>query len=226
MEKRCNVVILSTEKASNIWLWEIRDRLEYYSEPSKPVKPGKSSKPQHLYITSDEEIKSGDWCTNGIKVVKATPKIIESQGLANRIEWRKIIGTTDSSLMYSATGYTETRSRTFYQKLPKPSQAFIKKYCEAGGIDEVMVEYTSKDWDSKTKDIMMGYGDNPDNFEKELKPKINTHNEIAIHTVKNSWSRQEVEELCKEAFSHGVRLWEDWEEEDWKQWERFKKENL
>jgi hypothetical protein len=35
-----------------------------------------------------------------------------------------VIGTTDESL-----------------GLPKPSQAFIEKYCKVGGIDEVLIEY-------------------------------------------------------------------------------------
>lgn len=60
--KKHKVVMLPTEE-SNIILWEIRGELDYYSDKQK-YKEGKSAIPQHLYLTSDEEIREGDWVYN------------------------------------------------------------------------------------------------------------------------------------------------------------------
>ena len=55
--------------------------------------------PQNIYITSDEEIKEGDYVTDGIEVIKASPKLVDAQSLINRREWKKIILTTDTKLI-------------------------------------------------------------------------------------------------------------------------------
>ena len=76
--------------------------------------------PQHLYFTTDEEIKEGDWMMN-----LNGDTIYQHFGNGGDFEqWNKIIATTDPEL-----------------ELPQPSQAFIKAYCEQGGFDEVDVEY-------------------------------------------------------------------------------------
>ncbi len=54
---------------------------------------------QHIYITSDEEIKEREWCTDGIYLIQATPKLVDAQGLFDRRDWRKIILTTDQELI-------------------------------------------------------------------------------------------------------------------------------
>jgi hypothetical protein len=53
----------------------------------------------NIYITSDEEIKEGEWCTDGIYLIQATPKLVDAQGLFDRRDWRKIILTTDQDLI-------------------------------------------------------------------------------------------------------------------------------
>lgn len=87
---------------------------------------------QHLYITTDEEIKEGGWFIGNsmgakledIKRCKFIKDNIyytsedEGYGIA-----RKIVASTDPKL-----------------KLPQPSQDFIEAYCKAGGIDKVLVE--------------------------------------------------------------------------------------
>lgn len=76
-----------------------------------------------LYVISnDNEIKEGDWMyANSLnKVIQCTDNSMhDRQDLA-----KKIIATTDKSL-----------------GLPEPSQGFIKKFIEKGGIWKVLVEY-------------------------------------------------------------------------------------
>jgi len=181
--------------------------------------------PQHLYFTTDEEIKEGDWYLLG-----NTPR--QSTGDLGKpdTKWLKIIASTDPKLLTELGRYKKMDAResfTFKKgrelpsdyKLPQPSQAFIKAYCEQGGIDEVDVEYT-RDMDSMQLNI-----DSKGKI-SSWKLKVDSHNTITIHPIKDSWSKEEVIAACKEAFSYGVRLWEDWEDWDHQMWDNFVKENF
>lgn len=135
--------------------------------------------PQHLYFTTDDEIKEGDWCIDvdefgGMILNIAYPKNIRPAHL----QQLKIIATTDKLKVIVKKG-------KFFNKgkyLPQPSQAFIEKYCKEDGIDEVLVEYERIDTYPKTL--------NDTNWGK-LIPKIDSHNTITIHPIKDSWSREE-----------------------------------
>lgn len=127
----------------------------------------------HLYIVTDDEIKEGDWCYDaltGLFQYGVTPVEL----LKNS---KKIIATTDSELTVNIS-----RPLGITQQLPQPSKDFVEKYCKVGGIDEVEVEYQVFPY--KTGDIVS----------KTYRLKVNSpHNEIIIHPIKESWSREEVE---------------------------------
>ena len=102
--------------------------------------------PIHLYITTDEKIKEGDWYLWGgaeqkniyqCKVSEAgdLDKLnTECKSLA-----KKIIATTDPKL--HTNEIVEEDMHMYKKSLPQIPQSFIKEYCKAGGIDEVLVEY-------------------------------------------------------------------------------------
>jgi hypothetical protein len=169
-------------------------------------------KPQHLYFTSDEEPKDGEW------VIETSNKNLISQFSEQSLNQRsmgcrKIIATTDILKIKEVDSFEFGSPQDEYY-VPQIPQSFIEEYCRKGGIDEVDVEYEEEGRFAYTGDT-------------RYIPKVDTvHNTITIHPIKDSWNREEVEKLCKEAFSCGVRLWEDWEEEDVEMWEKFKKENL
>jgi hypothetical protein len=54
---------------------------------------------KHVYITSDEKFVRDEYVTDGIEIIKATPKLVNAQGLVSRRNWRKIILTTDQDLI-------------------------------------------------------------------------------------------------------------------------------
>jgi len=158
---------------------------------------------QHLYFTSDEEIKEGDWCLyknrfGGLIVCKAKHTLTgmvyqvpnEDYGNINggitplADEILKIIFTTDTKLTCKhSIGLHEVL-------LPQLSQSFIEAYVKAGGIDKVLVEYII---DPATVDYAI----------QRLIPKVNSQNEITIHPIKSSWTREEVTELSKSAYAEG-----------------------
>ena len=54
---------------------------------------------QNIHITSDSEFVKDEYITDGIEVMKATPKLVDAQGLVDRRDWKKILMTTDQELI-------------------------------------------------------------------------------------------------------------------------------
>jgi len=147
---------------------------------------------QHLYFTlSDEEIKrnpsineikEGDWVLwfwdGGQIGVTAPQQYLGGEQVLNSGH-RKIIASTDPKLIHSS-------EIVDYKGLPYPTQAFIKAYCEQGGIDEVDVEY----WNKET--LIEGMIDREYNLSLKVDP---IHNTITTHRiVEKMYSREEAVE--------------------------------
>jgi hypothetical protein len=127
--------------------------------------------PQHLYLTSNREIQSGDW------VYYKLP-LIETWGIGQFFGGNpdktslKVEATTDPSL-----------------KLPLIPQLFVKKYVQMQGkIEEVLIE------------MQMGEGKSVagvEYWDPLDKPRVRTRPDgtVIIHRVKDSWTREEVSHL-------------------------------
>lgn len=191
-----DVVMLSTdEKASNNGLvinpstdqiqyndTITRKGAEYYTEVGFTY--------NHIYITSNEDIKEGDWCIqNRNYLCKITCNQDRTQqGL------KKIIATTDN--LTFDDGYNSWF-------IPSPSDGFIKKFIEkynAGTpITEVMVEYEGHCGLSGIE-CHTFYNRNQDCnncnvIKANAKLKVDSNNCITITAVKDSWTREEVEKI-------------------------------
>jgi hypothetical protein len=121
--------------------------------------------PQHLYFTTDEEIKEGDWFITDYRTLDAIDieKCLDRPHAANP----KLI----------ADGVAQ------------PSQAFIKAYCEQGGIDEVDVEYEKGNF---KPDNSQGYFE-PGAFTFDWKLKLNADNTVITHLiVEKMYSEQDL----------------------------------
>ena len=83
----------------------------------------KNRKRFHIYITSDDEIKEGDWCYDPI--IKKTFLLQSIIGIPNKVF--KIIATSDI-LLIKDDGYTDHISNV--------SQSFLKKFVKSGGKED------------------------------------------------------------------------------------------
>lgn len=216
--KRTKVIMLPTKDMSSIYVNKYINETHNTSPIMFDTNPFMNSEEakecgfeyQHLYITTDDEIKEGDWfilgnvpriCTSCTDITVSTDNVWANKELVN-----KIIATTDKSLVIDTT-YSNGKYKG-KKYLPQPSQAFIEKYCKVGGIDEVLVEYI--------KELKVGYCANCNGgsdlsfqctctkgkrtYYSELQLKIDSHNTITIHPIKDSWSRKEVEDILHKAF--------------------------
>lgn len=196
--KECNIIPRETLEETNIVKFEDKSNniLKYIYYPDDLIK--QLVKESRLYsyvyidVTSNDEIKEGDWFMFYGEVRQAKDLICQpvSQG--------KIIATTDKSLFYTEYN-TLKHSVTEKEILPQPSQSFIKKYCELGGIDKVLVEYEliNNNPEFDISSMFVEYQarlkalKSASNLE-EYKLKTDSHNTITIKSVKNSWTREEV----------------------------------
>lgn len=190
MFKRAKVVMLSTNIKATDRPFTVGITLcnDGKLRIGNPV--GTSETRQHLYITSDEEIKEGDWCySEGINFI--------FQALAFPLsakDTKKIIATTDTSLNHQ---WNNDKTTMIQGYIPQPSQQFIEKYIEkynkGNVITDVLVEY------EEVKIIVnpiINEGFNYSFIEQlKVNPKDNT---ITIKKVKDSWNRDELYEIINQ----------------------------
>jgi hypothetical protein len=90
-----NIHLLPTDKPTRLWTNNLRRRLELDEFPSQhPTNIAKN-----IYITSDEKFVRDEYVTDGIEVIKVTSKLVDSQSLVDRRDWKKIIITIDQDLI-------------------------------------------------------------------------------------------------------------------------------
>ena len=198
-----------------------------FLEDSKGIVKTKN-KNGHLYVLSNDEIKLFDWVYNNKEniveqITSKTQLIFVLEENKENQTFKKIIATTDKSLEISNNlDYNQLlpNRKDFRFYLPQPSQQFIQKYIEEYNkgniITDVLIEY-----ELISNEEYFGNTVNPDNdvpyFDEKLKinPKDNT---ITIKKVKDSYTREEVENLIYSAMKDRcyttIAEWKKWIEEN------------
>ena len=187
MLKKCKVVMLSTNEKAKYkdLIINPKNNQLFQFEHQRCTEVA-----QHLYILSDDEIKEGDWFYDAeLNVIEQ----LHSEELPMSCD-KKIIASTDSSLMFK--GVYPYNPNVDYN-IPSIPQSFIDKYVseynKGNIIEEVMVEWlTSSDGHYDEKNIWHW---------KLLAPLVNPgNNTINIKGIKNSWTKDEVIDLCERAW--------------------------
>ena len=176
INKKCKIVMLPTEDESNLMI-RLTDKgnkhlgnFLIYDDISKPKSA--LNKTQHLYITSDDEIKEGDWYltdSNNVFNCEHGEAEIDSCKANN---YRKIIATTDPKL--HTNEIFEEDMHMYKKTIPQVQQSFLKEYVtNPNGEWEVEYELFS---------VHIGY-----------KLKLNQDNIVNITSVKKKvYSKEEL----------------------------------
>ena len=198
MYKSCNVVMLHTNQAQN----EDNNTI-YLNNFSKELILGwrnarsTNQTVQHLYITSDEEIKVNDWVMLNYRIGKSIDKALpaclknafhnadfwnaenKTQNLGNK----PIIATTDTSLRRMGdAGIVDIALGLEISYIPESFiKYFIEEYNKGNVITKVMVEYVQVPNSVFIQVLEAPY----------IQLKINSDNTINIKPIKNSWNREE-----------------------------------
>jgi len=116
-----NIHVLPTDKPSRLW---INNLLQGKLELSKEILIG-SNTAQNIYITSDEEIKEGDWIKWGEAIYKANRKYIPP--------FKKIILTTDQDLIADGVQAIDDEFLEWFVKNPNCEFVEVQKWFD--GLD-------------------------------------------------------------------------------------------
>lgn len=185
-KRKCQVVMLPTNGKALI------NNQLYLSMDSNPMKLGLTSRaftsgenfnkiPQHLYITSDEEIKEGDYVIIKDKLIS---QFKYKKNTCEEIFCKKIIAPTDNLRLICKDEFGGIDNQFFPQPPQQFIEDYIKEYNKGNIITEVEVEYESKN-----------ISDDEGFFNLEDILKLNPDNTINIKPTKDSWSREEVKKL-------------------------------
>lgn len=165
---------------------------------------------KHLYFLSNDEIRLNDWYYTGARTSEYGIHQANTERLVHiardaqadkSIICKKVIVSTDESL-----------------GLPRPSDDFLKKYCELGGIDKVLVEYDTfkrvESSDNYLDDVIILNDtfkykviDKDEDFNLFPILKVSPDNTITIKPfkVKDSWNREELEKLLHMCWIQATR---------------------
>lgn len=150
--------------------------------------------PRELYILSDDEIEDGDWYMYiDLQGTALFPLRKGDEHSPDDLD-KKIIATTNPKLINRRMIQGQACplglvDDGFEYDLPRPSVAFLHKYVEKEGIDELMVQYQKLEWSMSINPTKVG----------SYVPKVSNDFHITILKTKESWSRQEVEQLIRDA---------------------------
>lgn len=199
--KRAKVVMLPTLEKSDIVLHSkrnklysiLKDNISYnYNKILSPLEWSK----QHLYITSDDKIKVGDWVINKWNEIH---QITKNDGKEYIKTCKKIIATTNIKL--GTCEYSDRYRESYFNPLPQPSQQFIEKYIEEYNkgtvITDILVEYEGEALYTEQQ-YFKGYKDN-----LKINPKDNT---ITIKKVKEAYTK---DELCQVLENLTFFIWKE-----------------
>lgn len=145
---------------------------------------------QNLYITSDEEIKGGDWIYRyeDKKVFQSKSYFSKGNPIKKGLI-TKIIATTDKSITINDYDSSD-EDAVVNCYLPQIPHQFIEKWIEeynkSNVITEVMVEYTNQYLSPNYNSVI----------------KVNPDNTINIKLIKENWTKDEVVELLIHAISN------------------------
>jgi hypothetical protein len=209
-----NIHVLPTDKPTGIFksgdnlLFSITDKVRTTNEGF------------YIYITSDEEIKVGDWCINlnspyPHKELCRIDNHLELERYAKKTgnDCKKIILTTDQDLIKDGVRNIDDSFLEWFVKnstcefVEVEIEAMFKSYMTFpesineppfyGNLKYKIIipkeEPKQTDWKESTKVLMEAYGDNPKDFPYE-EPKQETLEEAAerLHPEEWDWREREI----------------------------------
>lgn len=94
-----NIFLIPTPKESRLWRDLDSNKLRFDNISTPNSNECTKCSNEYVYITTDSKFVRDEYITDGIRVIKATPKLVDAQGLVDRRDWKKIIITTDPELI-------------------------------------------------------------------------------------------------------------------------------
>lgn len=194
MKQEIKVYALPTEKASR--LHKSENKLFITSTEETGSSDLYKSTPCHLYATTDETLKEGDWA---IRLFDLTLFQVNSQSDHNHYDCKKVVATTNKDL----------KVNNLPQISPEFQQAWVREANKDTPIVDAMMEmeYTGGNdgvcgyVDNTVKCLCGGDGINKCYAKSAIQPKLNPQGYVTILPVKEKmYTREEVIDILVSAF--------------------------
>jgi hypothetical protein len=234
-----NIHILSTDKPSRLWM-DSDNNLNLHLIPTTLFKM------QNIYITSDEEIKEGDWILDTVNGIIEKVKFISKGKLINGC-WvlkscKKIILTTDQDLIKHGVQGIDDEFLEWFVKNPSCEEVEVKIECT--NCDDCNCQYHDPCLKPKyniVKDMIRYSKEEPKQEPgREIADYIDRHIVEALVEVakQKMYSEEEIKQIIKSCQNKPIivenqltnkrvtsRNWE-FDDEYFDKWfEQFKKKN-
>jgi len=123
-----NIFLIPTPKESRLWrdLDSKKLRFDNISTPNSNECTKCSN--EYMYITTDSKFVRDEYITDGIEVMKATPKLVDAQGLVDRRDWKKIIITTDPELIKEGVQSIDDEFLEWFVKNPSCEEVETERF--------------------------------------------------------------------------------------------------
>ena len=136
-----NIFLIPTDKESRLWRDLDSNKLRFDNLSHSNSNECTKCSHEYAYITSDEKFIKDEYITDGLEVIKASPKLVDAQGLVNRRDWKKIVMTNDLELI---EGGVQEISEKFFEWL------VLNPYCkevEVAKTNKLIDNYADKEED-------------------------------------------------------------------------------
>ncbi len=94
-----NIFLIPTPNESRLWRDLDSNKLRFDNISTPNSNECTKCSNEYMYITTDSKFVRDEYITDGIEVIKATPKLVDAQGLVDRRDWKKIVMTNDLELI-------------------------------------------------------------------------------------------------------------------------------
>lgn len=180
------VVMLPTQKPSSLWL-SPENKLFY--NPEELFCENDAFQNQFLYFLTRQVIKGGDWCMNN-----SFDMLYRANKKEDTSTWNKVIATINKDLILNPNG----------SYLPEPSLHFMREYVRSYNLENpiinVLTEY-ERYWKIMYKTKPYNIQESIERVRLISRVKLDVNGKVLVKRIKNKWTREEVEALCRKALN-------------------------
>ena len=123
-----NIFLIPTPKESRLWRDLDSNKLRFDNISTPNSNECTKCSNEYVYITTDSKFVRDEYITDGIEVMKATPKLVDAQGLVDRRDWKKIIITTDPELIKDCVQSIDDEFLEWFVKNPSCEEVETERF--------------------------------------------------------------------------------------------------
>ena len=188
-----NIQVVPTDKPSRLYI----NLLDYLSFDSLQLRGSN----QNIYITSDEEIKEGDWCMVTPFGVDKFAKVIrfkKENGILYNLECKKIILTTDQDLIKDGVQAIDDEFLEWFVKNPSCEEVIVTNLYGDFNPIEYFYEIIFSKEEPKQETTLEEVAERYANMHQDVSEELGTYLVKAVFQDGAKWQQEQDKKLYSE----------------------------